>query len=262
MPHVGIIVDFTMANITESERTKPGYLTEQEIRLKTRARVLELMVAVEVGIRARPEETGGPSAGSKRAADAVQTPAPKKRANAGVPSYFSLAGASSSAASARLSPEQVAQAELAKYLMDAERITQDVVPAMDVGLWWALNGRYFPLLHVVAEAVLSHVTSSAEIERDFGIASMILPSVRNALDDAYFQAQLLTKCNYDFLPSFKDMPAIRMTIPQVTAQLPPAGFGVDLISGPGGNDDQDPVEPPTFDIDEYGYPEDCGWPEL
>jgi len=46
----------------------------------------------------------------------------------------------------------------------------------------------FPILYEVFLFVMAHVMSSAQIERDFSAASLVLPSNRGSIDARYFQA--------------------------------------------------------------------------
>ena len=99
-----------------------------------------------------------------------------------------------------------------------------------------------------------HPDSSAGMEKDFGTAQQVMPPNRNGLDGRYFQAQLIAKACYKHLPTIADMPADAMTINEVDAALPEAGFGVHNIDG----GDDASARPPSFleDLDDYGYAED------
>ena len=53
--------------------------------------------------------------------------------------------------------------------------------------------------------VMAHVMSSAQIERDFSTASLMLPSNRGSMDARYFQAQLCALVNFLHLVYPEDM---------------------------------------------------------
>ena len=68
--------------------------------------------------------------------------------------------------------------------------------------------------------------SSAQIERDFSSASLVLPSNRGSMDVRYFQAQLCTLVNFLHLVHPEDMSPQFMSAQDVSEALPPHGFGI------------------------------------
>ena len=84
----------------------------------------------------------------------------------------------------------------------------------------------FPMLYEVFLFVMAHVMSSAQIERDFSAASLVLPSNRVSMDAGYFQAQLCALVNFLHLVHPEDMSPQSMSAQDVSEALPPHGFGV------------------------------------
>jgi len=68
--------------------------------------------------------------------------------------------------------------------------------------------------------------SSAKIERDFSVASLVLPSNRGSMDAKYFQAQLCSLVNFLHLVHPEDISPKSMSAKEVSEALPPHGFGV------------------------------------
>ena len=73
---------------------------------------------------------------------------------------------------------------------------------------------------------MAHVMSSAQIERDFSAASLVLPSNRGSMDARYFQAQLCALVNFLHLVHPEDMSPQSMSAQDVSEALPPHGFGI------------------------------------
>jgi len=74
--------------------------------------------------------------------------------------------------------------------------------------------------------VMAHLMSSAQIERDFSAASLVLPSNRGSMDARYFQAQICFLVNFLHLVHSEDMSPKSMSAKEVSAVLLPHGFGV------------------------------------
>jgi len=68
--------------------------------------------------------------------------------------------------------------------------------------------------------------SSAQIERDFSTAGLVLPLSRGSMDDRYFQAQLRSLVNFLHLVHPEDMSPESMSAKEVSEALPPHRFGV------------------------------------
>ena len=68
--------------------------------------------------------------------------------------------------------------------------------------------------------------SSAQIERDFSAASLVLPSNRGSMDARYFQAQLCALVNFLHLVHPEDMSPQSMSAQDVSETLPPNGFSI------------------------------------
>jgi len=73
---------------------------------------------------------------------------------------------------------------------------------------------------------MAHLISSAQIERDFSTASLVLPSNRGSLDAVYFQAQFCALLNLLHLVNPEDMSPKSMSAKEVSEALPPHGFCV------------------------------------
>jgi len=73
---------------------------------------------------------------------------------------------------------------------------------------------------------MAHLMSSAQIERDFSAASLVLPSNRGSMDARYFQAQLCALVNFLHLVHPEDMFPKSMSAKEVSEVLPAHGFGV------------------------------------
>ena len=73
---------------------------------------------------------------------------------------------------------------------------------------------------------MAHVMSSAQIERDFSAASLVLPSNRGSMDARYFQAQLCALVNFLHWAYPADMSPKSMSAKEVSEALPAHGFGV------------------------------------
>jgi len=68
--------------------------------------------------------------------------------------------------------------------------------------------------------------SSAQIERDFDAASLVLLSNRGSMDARYFQAQLCTLVNFLHLVHPEDMSPKSMSAEEVSEALPAHCFGL------------------------------------
>ena len=68
--------------------------------------------------------------------------------------------------------------------------------------------------------------SSAQIERDFSVASLVFESYRGSMDARYFQAQLCTVVNFLHLVHPEDMSPKSMPAKEVRESLPAHGFSV------------------------------------
>ena len=74
--------------------------------------------------------------------------------------------------------------------------------------------------------VMAHLMSSAQIERDFSAASLVLPSNKGSMDGRYFQAQLCALVNILQVVHPKDMSPKSMSANEMNEALPAHGFGV------------------------------------
>jgi len=73
---------------------------------------------------------------------------------------------------------------------------------------------------------MEHLMSSAQIERDFSTASLVLLSNRGSMDARYFQAQLCTLVNFLHLVHPEDMSPKSMSAEEVSEALPAHCFGL------------------------------------
>jgi len=65
---------------------------------------------------------------------------------------------------------------------------RQVVSALNLAGWWINHKTIFLILYEVFLFVMAHLMSSAQIERDFSAASLVLLSNRGSMDARYFQA--------------------------------------------------------------------------
>ena len=92
--------------------------------------------------------------------------------------------------------------------------------------WWINHKTTFHTLYDVFLFVMAHLMSSAQIERDFSAASLVLPSNRGIMDARYFQAQLCALVNFLHLVHPEDMSPKSMSVKEVCEALLTHGFGV------------------------------------
>ena len=137
-----------------------------------------------------------------------------------------------------------AKSELEKYIQHCQTVVTDfdVGPnaEMDTAMkdgqeklsthhqseWWEAHKRRYPLLYAAWHHVGAHLMSSAQSERDFGAAALVLPFNRNALGDAFFEAQLIACLQWAELIDPEDMPLTSMQFDEVMRQMPGEGFGI------------------------------------
>jgi len=103
---------------------------------------------------------------------------------------------------------------------------RQVVSALLLAGWWINHKTTFLILYEVFLFVMAHVMSSAQIERDFSAASLVLPSNRGSMDARYFQAQLCALVNFLHLVHPEDMSPQSMSAQEVSEALPPHGVSV------------------------------------
>jgi len=82
---------------------------------------------------------------------------------------------------------------------------RQVLSALNLAGWWINQKTTFPILCEVFLIVMAHLMSSAQIERDFSAASLVLPSNRGSMDARYFQAQLCALVNFHHLVHPEDV---------------------------------------------------------
>jgi len=92
--------------------------------------------------------------------------------------------------------------------------------------WWINQKTTFPILYEVFLFVMAHLMSSAQIERDFSAASLVLLSNRGSMDAKYFQAQLCSLVNFLHLVHPEDMSPKSMSSKEVSEALLTHKFGV------------------------------------
>jgi len=98
--------------------------------------------------------------------------------------------------------------------------------ALKLAGWWINQKTTFLILYEVFLFLMAHLMSSAQIERDFSGASLVLPSNRGSMDASYFQAQLCSLSNFLHLVLPEDMSPKSMSAKEVSEALPAHGFGV------------------------------------
>jgi len=103
---------------------------------------------------------------------------------------------------------------------------RQVVSALNPAGWWINHKTTFPILYKVFLFEMAHLMSSAQIERNFSVASLVLLSNRGSMDTRYFQDQLGGLVNFLHLVHPEDMSPKSMSAQEVSEALPPHGFGV------------------------------------
>jgi len=92
---------------------------------------------------------------------------------------------------------------------------RQVVTALNLAGWWINQKTTFPILHEVFLFMMAHPMSSAQIERDFSAASLVLPSNRGSMDARYFQAQFFSLVNFLHLVHPENMSPKSMSVKEV-----------------------------------------------
>jgi len=100
------------------------------------------------------------------------------------------------------------------------------VSALNLAGRWINHKTTFPILYEVFLFVMAHLMSSAQTERNFSAASLVLPSNRGSMDAKYFQAQLCTPVNFLHLVHPEDVSPKSMSAKEVSEALPAHGFGM------------------------------------
>ena len=68
---------------------------------------------------------------------------------------------------------------------------RQVVPTLNLAGWWINQKTTFRILYAVFLFVMAHLMSSAQIERDFMAASLVLPSNRGSMDANTFKLSVV-----------------------------------------------------------------------
>jgi hypothetical protein len=103
---------------------------------------------------------------------------------------------------------------------------RQVVSALYLARRWINHKITCPTPYEVFLFVMAHLMSSAQIERDFSAASLVLPSNRGSMNARYFLAQLCALVNFLHLVHPKDMSPKSMSAKEVCESLPAHDFGV------------------------------------
>ena len=103
---------------------------------------------------------------------------------------------------------------------------RQVISALNLAGWWMNQKTTFPILYEVFLFVMAHLMSSAQIERDFSAAILVLSSNRGSMDARHFQAQLRALVNFLHLVHPEDMSPKSLSAKEVSEALPAHGFGV------------------------------------
>ncbi|PXF45905.1 hypothetical protein BWQ96_04340 [Gracilariopsis chorda] len=90
-----------------------------------------------------------------------------------------------------------------------ERLRATELNSKRLLMWWRSRECRYPYLSQVVKAVLGSPASSAQTERDFGVAGSLLSSKRNKIDSAFVDISLFLNCNSEI---------IQMSIPEITAK--------------------------------------------
>ena len=94
----------------------------------------------------------------------------------------------------------VLREELNTYI-NKEKVRGGILPARALLKWWNSMSSRYPTLSVVARSILSHTASSAQIERDFGMAGALLRGCRSRIDAGFVDMSLFLHANFEKNPS-------------------------------------------------------------
>jgi hypothetical protein len=159
------------------------------------------------------------------------------------------------------------KAEMAKYMDCSLDFTRHQHPfGHDALQFWssAAVKRDLPVLCVVAQVVLGHPASAAYIERDFGIASLMLTNKRSLLDVAWVDMMLFLRANINSIPTdlrrisalptcargpwyHERVPCRMRSAAEIRASLALTGA---QPAAPAAGDDDDLARPAALDVDE------------
>ena len=90
--------------------------------------------------------------------------------------------------------------ELSRYV-DREKVRAQDLPTRRLLGWWVALSHRYPNVSVVAQSNLGHTASSAQIERDFGMAGKLLPGQRSRLDTTFVDMSLFLNANFEEIPA-------------------------------------------------------------
>ena len=77
----------------------------------------------------------------------------------------------------------------------------DEIPKVDIKEWWTRHKHQFPTLYPVAMALLGSQPTSAQPERDFSSAGLVLSAKSSTMDSRAVEVRLFNKFNKRFLPN-------------------------------------------------------------
>ncbi len=105
-------------------------------------------------------------------------------------------------------PSTIVKEELTRYKQLAERVTVMHLPTEEVLKFWREKAWEYPILSVVARAVLGFAIGAAAIERDFSVAGNLVTRKRGSLSDCMVEVCLFNNINADEIPAFNTIPTL------------------------------------------------------
>jgi hypothetical protein len=107
-------------------------------------------------------------------------------------------------------PQQRADAEVTRYLSGADFHARGCTLSNALATFWEREDikRLFPLLCLVARTVFGHPASAGGIERDFGVAALMLTNKRSLTDVAFVEMVLFLHANMEHIPLPCNIPII------------------------------------------------------
>lgn len=108
-----------------------------------------------------------------------------------------------------ITPEQLADKELQRWLAGEGYAVHGIYLDNVMDLWASKDMKQeYPLLAAVAQSVFGSPASAAAIERDFGIAAIMLTNKRSLTDAAFVEMMLFLRANFELIPEPGCIPEI------------------------------------------------------
>ncbi|KAI0565138.1 Ribonuclease H-like protein [Gracilaria domingensis] len=153
----------------------------------------------EVGMYNQSAISGTHSSNDEEARSSARRDTEKSLSAGKLWDFDEFASQGSEGNSVQPSMAEMIEAEVEAYLLN-ENVRPEAVSTRSLLSWWRSRKATYPVLSVVAQSVLGHPASSAQIERDFGNAGWLLSGRRNRMDAAFVDMSLFcTAISIQFL---------------------------------------------------------------